>query len=875
LKTTFLALKFFLLSFVFICVFSALIGMGLYLHYARSLPRIIQITDYNPKVVTEVLDKNGVKVGEFYREKREITPYNKIPVMVVQAFISSEDSRFFEHKGLDFTGILRAMIVNFKSGHFSQGGSTITQQVARSLLLTSEKKISRKVKEAILASKIESHLSKQDILFLYLNQIYLGHNAYGVQSAARLYFNKEVNQITLAEAALLAGLPQAPSKWSPFTNPDKAKERQMYVLGRMVEDGYITKDAAEKAANERLKLYKNVDMNIENAPYFTEFVRRYLFARYGADRVLDEGLKVYTTLDSNLQKIAQESIKLGLKALDKKQGFRGPIAHLSNDDAIKKEMLSIHREIIESVRDYIYFPEQWQEFDIKAKMFTAQTKKDASKTDIDSQPTPLDKGKDYKAIILGVNDKTQEIKITVGNTPGVIKKDGYLWVCPGGNLSSSTLRRGDVIHVSLARPGVFAIEQKPLVEASLLSFNVADGSINALVGGYDYSESEFNRAYQSKRQAGSTFKPMVYAAALDKGYTPASVIVDSPIVYGGDESVDETWKPENYSEQFYGDTILRDAIIFSRNIPTTKILQDIKPSYVVEYSKRMGIKSKMPVDLSLGLGSTAVSLWEMTKAFSVFASGGKRVIPYFIVKVEDRKGNVVEQYDPKAPFDAVLSYSIDEQKEIDEKVEPKKDEQTETETAAREEAKKEEVKKEEAKKEEAKADNKGVDMPPPGYVIPPQTAYIMNYLLKEAATRGTGSKAGAALGIPVAGKTGTSNNYTDAWFIGYTPNIVTGVWVGFDDNSKSLGQGQTGAEVAIPIWIPYMKEAINSYKNYDFDQPEGIKFLKIDGKTGKVASRFSQKVLNMPFKDGTEPKQVEGETKVEDADETQFFRENY
>jgi penicillin-binding protein 1A len=636
----------------------------------------------------------------------------------------------------------------------------------------------------------------------------------------------------------------------------------------MVEDGYITKDAAEKAANERLKLYKNVDMNLENAPYFTEFVRRYLFARYGGDKVLDEGLKVYTTLDSDLQNIAQESVKQGLKTLDKKQGFRGPIAHLSNDEAIQKETLNIHLEVIESIREYIYFPEQWQEFDIKTKMFTVQAKKDTSKADINKQPTPLDKGKDYKAIVLSVNEKAQEIKVTVGNTPGVIKKDGYAWAYPGGNLNSSTLRRGDVVYVSPLRPGVFAVEQKPLVEASLLSLNVADGTINALVGGYDYSASEFNRAYQSKRQAGSTFKPMVYAAALDKGYTPASVIVDSPIVYGGDETVDETWKPENYSEQFYGDTILRDAIIFSRNIPTTKILQDIKPSYVVEYSKRMGIKSKMPQDLSLGLGSTAVSLWEMTKAFSVFASGGKRVIPYFIVKVEDRKGNIIEQYDPKAPFDAVLSYSIDEQKEIDEKIEPNKEGQVETTTT-------EETKAAETKTEEAKTDNRGMDMPPPGYVVPPQTAYIMNYLLKEAATRGTGSKVGAALGVPVAGKTGTSNNYTDAWFIGYTPNIVTGVWVGFDDNSKSLGQGQTGAEVAIPIWIPYMKEAVKNYKNDDFDQPEGIKFLKIDGKTGKVASRFSQKILNMPFKDGTEPKQVEGEVNVEDADETQFFRENY
>ncbi|MEI6092428.1 MAG: PBP1A family penicillin-binding protein [bacterium] len=857
MKKLFLAFKFFILSFVFICVFSALIGMGLYLHYSRSLPRIIEVGDYNPKVITQVLDKNSVMVGEFYREKREITPYNKIPTMVIQAFVASEDSRFFEHKGLDFTGILRAMIANFKSGKFSQGGSTITQQVAKSLLLTSEKKISRKVKEAILASKIESHLSKSEILFLYLNQIYLGHNAYGIQSAARLYFNKDVSQLTLAESALLAGLPQAPSKWSPYTNPDMAKERQMYVLSRMVENGYITKDSAEKAANERLKLYKNVDINLENAPYFTEFVRRYLFAKYGPDKVLDEGLKVYTTLDSTLQKIAQESIKQGLKNLDKKQGFRGAIAHLSNDEAIKKEMVKIHKEILESVRDYIFFPEQWQQFKIRNKMFAVESKQDTTKDDISKQATPLDKGKDYKAIVLAINEKAQEIKITVGNTPGVIKKEGYSWVFPGGKVNSTTLSRGDVIYVSILRPGFFSIEQIPLVEASLLSFNVADGSINSLVGGYDYSGSEFNRAYQSKRQAGSTFKPIVYAAALDKGYTPASVIVDSPIVYGGDESVDDTWKPSNYSDQFYGDTTFRDALVFSRNIPTTKILQDIKPSYVIDYAKRMGIRSKMPEDLSLGLGSTAVSLWEMTKSFAVFAAGGKKVIPFFIYKVEDRKGTVLEQYDPANPFDAVLSYSIDEKKEIEEKKEAKED------------------KTPEIKATEDANGKPTIDLPPAGYIIPPQTAFIMNYLLKEAATKGTGAKVGAALNIPVAGKTGTSSNYTDAWFIGYTPNIVTGVWVGFDDNAKTLGSGATGAEVAIPIWIPYMKEAVKTHKVSDFESAEGIKFMKIDGKSGKVASRFSQKVFNLPFKDGTEPKQVEGEVKVEDADESQFFRDNY
>ena len=858
----YLLLKVAFLSLFFLLVLGVLGGMGVYLHFSKNLPNIITLADYKPKIVSEVYDKNGVKIGEFYRENRQIIPFEAIPKVLVDSFIASEDGKFFEHKGLDFAGILRAMIANFKSGQFSQGGSTITQQVAKSLLLTSEKKFSRKIKEAILAGRIESHLKKQDILFLYLNQIFLGHNAYGVQAAASLYFNKDVKDITLAEAALLAGLPQAPSKWSPFSNPNKAKERQIYVLTRMVEDGYITKDQAEKAANERIKLYKRVDINLNLAPYFVEFIRKYMATKYGDAKVLDEGTKIYTTLDAKLQKTAQDSTRSTLKDLDKKIGFRGPLKRLQGDKEIEKEIAAINKDIVDSVRDYIYFPEPWQEFKIRNKMFVVEDKLNSKDANRDKMPVPLDKGVNYKAVVLGINEKAQEIKVSVGYNQGVIKKEGFTWVYRG-KLNNGVLRKGDVILVTLIKSGIFAIEQEPQVEAALLSFNVNDGSINAMVGGYDFTGSEFNRAYQAKRQAGSTFKPIVYAAALDKGYTPATVIMDSPIVYE-DEGNATTWKPTNYSEEFYGDTTFRDAIVFSRNIPTTKILQDIKVSYAQDYARRLGIISSMPNDLSLGLGSTAVSLWEMTKAFSIFASGGKRVIPYFISKIEDRSGTIIEQHDPSKPID----YIAGTQEEI------------------KEAEKKEEVKDETVKKEEnnnntqeqatAKEGERKVDLPPPGYVIPPQTAYIMNYLLKEAASRGTGAKASAALNIPLAGKTGTSNDFCDAWFIGYTPSIMTGVWVGYDDQAKTLGQGETGAELALPIWIQYMKEATSKTPKMDFAQPEGISYLKIDGKTGKVASsRKSVKVLYMPFKAGTEPSQVEGETKVEDADETQFFRENF
>jgi len=849
-----LLIKICFLSLFIILVFVALLGMGIYLHYSKDLPNIITLADYKPKIVSMVYDKNGVKMGEFYRENRQVLPFDSFPKLIVNAFVASEDGKFFEHKGLDFAGILRAMIANMKSGHFSQGGSTITQQVARSLLLTSEKKISRKVKEAILAGRIESHLTKHDILFLYLNQIFLGHNAYGVEAAASLYFNKDIKDVSLAEAALLAGLPQAPSKWSPFSNPDKAKERQIYVLTRMVEDGYITKAQAEKAANERIKLYKRADINLNLAPHFVEFIRKYMVAHYGDDKILDEGLRIYTTLDSTLQKTAQDSVADGLKALDKKQGFRGPIKRLNGDKEIDEAIAAINKEIADSVRDYIYFPEPWQEFKIKNKMFVIEDKLNAKDLKKEKIPVPLDKGINYKAVVLGINDKAQEIKVSVGYTQGVVKKEGFSWIYKG-RLTSGIIRKGDIILVTLIKPGVFAIEQEPLVEGALLSYNIVDGSINAMVGGYSFNGSEFNRAYQAKRQAGSTFKPLIYSAAMDKGYTPATIVVDSPIVYE-DEAAETTWKPSNYSEEFYGDTTVRDAIVFSRNVPTTKILQDIKVSYAKDYAKRLGIRSAMPDDLSLGLGSTAVSLWEMTKAFSVFASGGKRVIPHFITKIEDRTGVTIEEYDPTKPMDYIGGN--------DEEV--KTEEKDNNNTNNNNEATNKEPEKEGAKK---------IDLPPPGFVIPPQTAYIMNYLLKEAATRGTGAKASAALNIPLAGKTGTSNDFCDAWFIGYTPYIITGVWTGYDDESKTLGQGETGAEVSLPVWIQYMKEAVKKTPKTDFSQPDGIKYLKIDGKTGKIASRRSAKVLYMPFKDGTEPTQVEGESNVQDADETQFFRENF
>lgn len=823
------------LAFVFVFSF------GVYIYFSQNLPNIITLKNYDPNIVSVVYDDNNKKIGEFFKEQREIVSYKKIPASLIQAFVASEDDKFFQHKGLDFAGILRAMIVNFKSGEFTQGGSTITQQVARSLLLSSEKKISRKIKEAILASRIEANLSKEEILFLYLNQIYLGYGSYGVKEAAKIYFNKKVEELSLAESALLAGLPQAPSRWSPFANPDKAKERQIYVLTRMVEEGYINLKEAKKAANERLKLYKRKNLNLEIAPYFTELVRKYVVLKYGNDVLLNGGLRIYTTLDSTLHIKAKESLKKGLKDIDKRQGYLGPIENIKTDEEITKKLLEIHEEIVENEKDYVFFPKVGESFNIKGTMFSTVDRKNETKDNI--KKTPIKNNEVYKAVVLNVDNR--KIEISVGNFKGYIYNEGYSW-CYKRKLSPrrvykralrdprQVFKKGDLILVSYLGENSFKVEQEPKVEGSILSIDPTNGFVKAMVGGYDFLKSEFNRAYQSKRQAGSTFKPIVYSTAMDNGFTPATIVVDSPIIEAFSTDDDKKWKPTNYSGKFYGDTILRDALIFSRNVPTTKIAQKIGARKIVKYSKKIGIRSHMEKDLSVALGSTAVSLWEMVKVFSVFSMGGKKVVPIFIKRIEDRNGKVLEEYNEENPEDLIMNYispSLYEYEDLN-----KKGEQ----------------------------------------LISPQTAYIMSYLLKEVAYHGTGWRVGRALKRPVCGKTGTSNDFMDAWFMGFTPrDITTGVWVGFDDNGKTLGYGEAGARAALPIWLSYMKEALKNRPEKPLEQPSGIKILKIDKKTGKIANSYSNSYVYLPFKEGTESEKMDQTKILESADEVDFFRENY
>jgi penicillin-binding protein 1A len=751
--------------FIFVLLVSGAYG---FYRVTRNLPQITSLQDYEPSIVTTVYAADNRPIAEFYVERRIVVPLEQIPRKLIEAFVSAEDSRFFEHEGIDYLGILRALWKNIKAGGIVQGGSTITQQVTKSLLLSPERSFTRKLKEAILAYRIEKHLSKQEILFLYLNQIYLGHGAYGVQAAAQNYFGKNVEELNLAECATLAGLPQAPSRYSPYSHPERAKERQVYVLNRMVADGYITTNEAAEALAYQLDVKERQDWDIGSVPYFSEHIRRYLEEKYGEEVLFRQGLKVYTTVDVAFQKAAQKAIEKGLYELDKRQGYRGPLKKLAPE-----EIESFFKDLQES-----------------------------------GEERQLEKGAVVKGVVIAVSREEKTVSVRLNGALGNLPLANMEWARkPDPEAAYGTvkvtdptkvLKVGDVILVRLlaedskAKGWILALEQEPEVQGALLCMENSTGYVKAMVGGLDFDKSQFNRAIQSRRQPGSAFKPFTYAAALDKGYTPATIIIDSPIIYT-DEDMDFKWKPKNYKEKFYGPTLLRTALIFSRNVVTIKILRDIGIDYVIDYARRFGITSPLSRDLSLALGSSGVSLLELTNAYSVFAGMGELVSPIFITKVLDRHGNILEEH-----------------------------------TTQREK------------------------------VLEKDTAYIMTHLLQEVVKYGTGWRA-RALKRPAAGKTGTTNKLQDAWFIGFTPEYVSGVWVGFDDD-RTLGKFETGSRAASPIWVDFTTEILKDKPVNVFTVPENVVFAKIDPKTGLLAKPDDQNAVFEAFKEGTAPTETTKES---------------
>jgi penicillin-binding protein 1A len=835
-------------------------------HFSRGLPRIINVADYRPLGVTRVITtsadgKEPTEIGEFFRERRYLIPYEKIPESVIRAFISAEDDRFFEHPGINIVSIIRAGIANFRAGHVVQGGSTITQQVAKSLLLTSERSFDRKIKEVILASRFEQNLSKQQILYLYLNQIYLGHGAHGVQAAARTYFRKDISDVTLAESALLAGMPQAPSKYSPLLNPKKAKERQLYVLRRMVENKYITQAQMTEAAAQPLKVYHDEDLNGKYAPYYVEHIRKYLVEKYGEKAVLEEGLTVSVPTTANLALVAKNSVRDGLLAVDKRIGYRGPLQHLNDSEEIEKFLEDQRVKLIERKVHFQLFLPDGRMDPIEAMHFGG----------IQSDVDLLSPNELYQAVVTGFDNKKKTARVMIGAVRAELSIDRMKWARPVKDeknpqifrpeptLPSKTFKKGDVILVSLVPQSVndkessskelqVALEQEPAIQGALFSMDAQTGHVLAMVGGYDFEQSEFNRATQAARQPGSAFKPIIYAAALEKGFTPASVIVDSPIVFK-DSDGSSSWKPNNFESKFYGDTTFRQALIKSRNIPTVKLVQAVQVQNLIQYTKRIGMNAQFNPDLSISLGSGSISLIELTRVYALYPRLGRRVTPLFLTKVVDRDGRVLEERAPQSLPSSVPAIDVSK------------------------------IPNTAPSPNVVDSGDRKVIFPEyplpddPDQVLDPRIAYVMTHLMKEVVTFGTGHEA-KNLGRPAAGKTGTTNESIDAWFMGFTPNVVSGVWVGFD-NQKSIGPSETGARTALPIWLNFMREAVKSYAETDFAVPQGVVFASIDANSGKLASPNSSLSIREAFVEGTQPTE-EANSRTEGAAESQsdFFKED-
>lgn len=770
----------------------------------KDIPEIRRVADYRPSGVTQILSLEGKStkvMAEFYKERRYLTPYDQIPQKLVQAFLSAEDSTFFEHQGVNFVAITRAAIANFMAGQVVQGGSTITQQIAKSLYLSPERNLLRKAKEFFIAFQLEKNLKKEEILYLYLNQIYLGSGAYGVQAAARTYFHKDLKSLTLAESALIAGLPTAPGKYSPLLNPKKAKERQLYVLKRMKENRQITENEQKNAAAERIRIYVNDGTEKTLAPHFIEYLRRHMIQKYGEKMLYEDGLTVTIPSAAKYSTYAQEALEEGLEEIDQRKGFRGPVARLGEKDWPNKRA-ELRKQITQEAFPY--------------RILTGEGALDLEAAIQEFDPTHerAIQGRRLQALITQISPDRKSATASLGLDTAVLSLEGMKWAFPAGSPAKApkavtdVVQPGDVVWV---RPTAYSggtwkaqLTQEPEIEGALYSVDVQTGQILAMVGGFNYGKSEFNRAVQAKRQMGSTFKPIIYSAAIEKGYTPVSIIVDAPIVF--EDKDNGTWKPENYEEKFYGDTTFRQALINSRNIPTVKIVQDIKVQNVIRVAKRLGLDTQFNQDLSISLGSAVTTVQELVHAFTAFPLQGKPFRANVFQSISDRDGRTLET-------------SADLPTE-------KADIQTLTDP-----------------------DNAPFAPVVPGLRLDPRVSYVMTHLMKEVVQYGTAAKA-TALGRPIAGKTGTTQDFRDGWFIGFTPRVVTGVWVGYDDQ-RSMGRGEAGANTALPVWIRYMSRVLKDYPVEDFESPPGVTFVQVDPKTGKPLP--GGRGTREAFISGTEP----------------------
>jgi len=758
---------------------------GLFWHYSKDLPDYSQLQDYEPPVMTRVHATDGSLVAEYARERRLYLPIQAIPKLVLNAFIAAEDKNFYDHGGLDFQGIVRAsllMVQNYGSGKRPQGASTITQQVAKNFLLTNEASFERKIKEALLALKIERTYSKDKILELYLNEIYLGFGAYGVAAASLLYFDKSVHELTPAEAAYLAALPKGPNNYHPFRQRERAIERRNYVLDRMIEDGYLKPDDADKAKKDPLAVtVRPTGAHIFAAEYFAEEVRRDLNDRYGEKKLYEGGLSVRTTLDPKLQVIARKTLTDGLIKFDETQGYRGAV--------IKLDIAG--------------------DWGVKLADQKALT---------DVAPWRL-------AVVLETSDQSARIGLQPGREPGggVSKErlignipiEGVKWAKPATGAErfktpskmSQVLSPGDVVYVEPAAKDSanYRLRQVPEISGAMVVMDPWTGRVLSMVGGFSFDQSQFNRATQALRQPGSSFKPFVYAAALDNGYTPATVVMDAPIEV--DTGSGGTWKPENYSHKFYGPQTLRFGIEHSRNVMTVRLAQDVGMPLIGEYAKRFGVYDDLPPYLSFALGAGEPTVMRMVTAYSMFANGGKRIKPTLIDRIQDRYGHTIFRHDQREcrGCDADKWQNQNEPSMVDRREQ----------------------------------------------VLDPMTAYQVTSMMEGVVQRGTATVV-REVGKPVAGKTGTTNDEKDVWFIGFSPDMAVGVYLGYD-KPRQIARGASGGHTAAPIVKDFLKIALADKPAVPFRVPPGIKLIRIDPKSGMRIAAGSSGGLLEAFKPGTAP----------------------
>ena len=759
-----------LLVFLLAAAGSLVIGFAAVM-VVPTLPSLESLTDYRPKIPLRVYSADGQLIGEFGEERRAVVKLEQVPKTLVDAIVAAEDERFYQHGGVDYVGVARAALSNFTSGGVRQGASTITMQVARNFFLSKEKTLTRKFNEMLLAFKIEASLSKQQILELYINQIYLGQRAYGFASAAQIYYGKPLGQLTIAEHAMLAGLPKAPSRFNPVTNPARAKLRQQYVLRRMRELGMITPQQFADAGKEVPPVKQVMNEYGVRADYFAEMVRAQMFERYG-EEIYTRGLKVHTTLNVEHQRAAYQAVRKGVLEYDKRHGYRGPEAYVELTGQLTDEGLE-----------------------------------DALQDVVDSDDL-------YAAIVLEATPKLVRV-YRAGGERIDLSEDGLKFAARmlGDKAApNQRIRRGAIIRISRNEKNRWQIVQLPVVESAFVAADPRTGAIRALVGGFDFNRNQFNHVTQALRQPGSSFKPFVYSAALEKGFTAATVINDAPLTFTAAQTGSEPWEPKNYDGKFDGPLRLRTALAKSKNLVSVRILQAISPQYAQDYIARFGFDPKMhPPYLTMALGAGSVTPMQMLGAYSVFANGGYRIAPYFVERVEDDKGNKLTVNQP----------------------------QVAGESAER--------------------------------VIDSRNAFIMSSLMRDVVRSGTATRAMRLKRNDLAGKTGTTNEFVDAWFGGFQSTLVAVAWMGFDQ-PKTLGRNETGGSAALPIWIDYMAAALKNVPEEPFNPPAGVMVMQIDPETGVRASAGGiSEYFYQEFPAPDDAAEVTGAEKLPDDARNQLF----